>query len=86
MSKRASFRIALPAGLLMTIALLVYSMAGAAAPQRVHVVILSTTDLHGNIYPIDYYTNKPDGRGLAKVATVIKQARKENPNLLLLDS
>ncbi|HEX8177485.1 MAG TPA: 5'-nucleotidase C-terminal domain-containing protein [Pyrinomonadaceae bacterium] len=86
MSKRASFRIALPAALLMTIALLVYSMAGATAAQRVQVVILSTTDMHGNIYPIDYYTNKPDGRGLAKLATAIKQARKESPNLLLLDS
>jgi 2',3'-cyclic-nucleotide 2'-phosphodiesterase/3'-nucleotidase len=87
MSKRASFRIGLPSGLLMTIALLVYTLGGtAAAPQRVQVLILSTTDLHGNIYPIDYYTNKPDGRGLAKLATVIKQARRENPNLLLLDS
>jgi 2',3'-cyclic-nucleotide 2'-phosphodiesterase/3'-nucleotidase len=85
--KRASFRVGSGAGLLMTIALLVYSLTGtAAAPARVQVVILSTTDLHGNIYPIDYYTNKPDGRGLAKLATVIKQTRKENPNLLLLDS
>ena len=87
MNKRASFRIGLPSGLVMTVLLLVYSLAGtAAAPSRVQVVILSTTDLHGNIYPIDYYTNKPDGRGLAKVATMIKQAREANPNLLLLDS
>src|SRR5215212_8123952 len=88
MKKRASFRVALPAGLLMTIALLVYAFGGTAAtaPARVQVVILSTTDLHGNIYPIDYYTNKPDGRGLAKLATAIKQARTDNPNLLLLDS
>ncbi|HKS30705.1 MAG TPA: 5'-nucleotidase C-terminal domain-containing protein [Pyrinomonadaceae bacterium] len=87
MSKRASFRVALTAGLFVMAALLVYSMAGAAtAPERVQVVILSTTDLHGNIYPIDYYTNKPDSRGLAKVATVIKQTRKDFPNLLLLDS
>jgi 2',3'-cyclic-nucleotide 2'-phosphodiesterase/3'-nucleotidase len=70
----------------MTIALLIYSMAASTAPARVQVVILSTTDLHGNIYPIDYYTNKADGRGLAKLATAIKQARKDNPNLLLLDS
>jgi 2',3'-cyclic-nucleotide 2'-phosphodiesterase (5'-nucleotidase family) len=87
MNRRASFRIAAASGLLMTIALLVYAFVGtAAAPARVQVVILSTTDLHGNIYPIDYYTNKPDGRGLAKLATAIKQARKDNPNLLLLDS
>jgi 2',3'-cyclic-nucleotide 2'-phosphodiesterase/3'-nucleotidase len=53
---------------------------------RAHVVILQTTDLHGNIFPIDYYTNKPDARGLAKAATIIKQLRKDNPNLLLVDS
>src|SRR5437868_9853134 len=87
MSNRASLRIALPSGFLITLALLVYTLAGtAAAPARVQVVILSTTDLHGNILPIDYYTNKPDERGLAKAATIIKQARKDNPDLLLLDS
>ena len=59
---------------------------GDAAPARAHVTILSTTDLHGNILPLDYYTNKPDERGLAKAATIIRQARKENANLLLLDS
>jgi len=55
-------------------------------PARAHITILSTTDLHGNIYPIDYNTNKPDARGLARVATVVKQVRKENPHLLMLDS
>jgi len=47
---------------------------------------MGTADLHGNIRPVDYYTDKFDNRGLAKAATIIKQARKENPNLLLLDS
>ena len=58
----------------------------AVAQKRTRITILSTTDLHGNILPIDYYTNKPDNRGLAKVATIIKQIRKEDPNLILLDS
>src|SRR5678816_3546727 len=56
------------------------------APDRVQITILSTTDLHGNINPIDYYTNKQDNRGLAKVATLIKRVRKEQPNVLLIDS
>jgi 2',3'-cyclic-nucleotide 2'-phosphodiesterase / 3'-nucleotidase len=60
--------------------------ASADGPLRSHITILSTTDLHGNIYPIDYNTNQPDARGLARVATVVKQARKEEPDLLLLDS
>ena len=56
------------------------------APDRVQITILGTTDLHGNINPIDYYTNKPDNRGLAKVATLIKRVRREHPNVLLVDS
>ena len=55
-------------------------------PERVQITILGTTDLHGNIDPIDYYTNKPDNRGLAKVATLIKRIRKETSNVLLIDS
>src|SRR4029450_6464512 len=56
------------------------------APERVQITILGTTDLHGNLNPIDYYTNKPDNRGLAKIATLIKRVRKEQPNTLLIDS
>ena len=56
------------------------------APERVQITILGTTDLHGNINPIDYSTNKPDNRGFAKVATLIKRIRKEQPNVVLVDS
>src|ERR1044071_5263016 len=56
------------------------------APERVQITILGTTDLHGNIDPIDYYTNKSDNRGLAKVATLIKRIRQEHANVLLIDS
>ncbi len=51
----------------------------------VDISLLSTTDLHGNIFPYDYYTAKPAPRGLAKVATLIQEARRQNPNSLLLD-
>ena len=61
-------------------------VARSFVPDRVQITILSTTDLHGNINPIDYYTNKPDNRGLAKIATLIKRLRQENPNSLLIDS
>ncbi len=74
--------------LLVSLALFVSNLTKSAAAQgeRVQITIMATTDLHGNILPIDYYTNKPDARGLAKAATIIKQARKDNPNILLLDS
>src|SRR2546421_2246247 len=74
--------------------LLALLLCCASAPMSSHadngqhagLTIISTTDLHGNIAPLDYYTNKPDARGLAKAATIIAQMRKENPNSLLLDS
>src|SRR5438552_9185674 len=57
-----------------------------AATPRAHVVILSTTDMHGRVFPIDYYTNKYDNVGIAKVATLVKEARKNDPDLMLVDS
>src|SRR5215467_12301907 len=57
-----------------------------ATAQHAHVVILGTTDMHGRIFPTDYYTNKYDNVGIAKVATLVKEARKNDPDLLLIDS
>ncbi len=59
--------------------------AHAAAPSHVTITLLSTTDIHGHIEPWDYYANKPADLGLAKIATLIKQARAEAPHALLLD-
>jgi 2',3'-cyclic-nucleotide 2'-phosphodiesterase/3'-nucleotidase len=54
--------------------------------RRVHIVVLGTTDQHGNLFPVDYYTDKADNRGLAKIGTLIRQVRSENKNVLLIDS
>src|SRR5215204_597647 len=70
----------------LTIMLSLVFMARSFAPDRVQITILGTTDLHGNINTIDYYTNKTDNRGIAKVATLIKRIRKEQPNVVLIDS
>jgi len=78
-----------PAFLLVVISLIVASfpLSGySVANKRIQIVILGTTDLHGNLYPTDYYTNKPDNRGLAKVGTLIRQIRKDNANVMLIDS
>jgi 2',3'-cyclic-nucleotide 2'-phosphodiesterase/3'-nucleotidase len=73
--------------LLALLSLLSPAQTRSAAAKRAWITILSTTDLHGNILPVDYYTNKPDARGLAKAATIIRAARKENPRgTLLLDA
>ena len=63
-----------------------FPQTGFVQTDRVQITILGTTDLHGNIYATDYYTNKPDNRGLAKIATLVKRIRKEQPNVLLIDS
>jgi len=83
MKKRSPFFYSFMTLLVMLALVLV---ARSFVPDRVQITILGTTDLHGNIDPIDYYTNKPDNRGLAKVATLIKRIRKEQPNTLLIDS
>jgi 2',3'-cyclic-nucleotide 2'-phosphodiesterase/3'-nucleotidase len=82
--QRRSFRILNAFVFVLFLAL--STLSQETKPQRVHITVLGTTDLHGNIYPVDYYTDKPDNRGLAKIATLIKRARNENPNTLLIDS
>jgi 2',3'-cyclic-nucleotide 2'-phosphodiesterase/3'-nucleotidase len=61
-------------------------LAGSSSSKRVHIIVLGTTDLHGNLFPVDYYTNKADNRGLSRISTLIKQFRRENQNVLLIDS
>ena len=59
----------------------------AAAPQTVELTLLGTTDLHGHIYPTTYFNgDKVEDVGLAKVYTLIKEARAKNPNTILVDS
>jgi 2',3'-cyclic-nucleotide 2'-phosphodiesterase/3'-nucleotidase len=58
----------------------------AQAPPAVRITLLGTTDLHGHIEPLDYYSNKPAQLGLAKIATLINRVRSAQPNVLLLDS
>jgi 2',3'-cyclic-nucleotide 2'-phosphodiesterase/3'-nucleotidase len=65
--------------------LLLLCAAGVLAAQTVTVTVLATTDLHGNLVPVDYVTDQAAPRGLAKIATLIRQARTGNANTLLLD-
>lgn len=63
---------------------------GATASARgkvdaVELLVLSTTDVHGNIRGWDYFTNSvaPD-RGLARAATIVDSIRTENSGRVLL--
>ncbi|HKR60377.1 MAG TPA: 5'-nucleotidase C-terminal domain-containing protein [Pyrinomonadaceae bacterium] len=83
---KLQFKPRLLASLLTVVLFSVLVAAQETAAKRVQITVVGTTDLHGNIYPIDYYTDKADNRGLAKIATLIKRVRKENPNAVLIDS
>ena len=60
--------------------------ADGAGIEYTRVTVIGTTDLHGHIYPVDYYTNRPAQLGLAKVATLVADARLGAPKLILIDS
>ncbi len=54
--------------------------------NEVKISLLGTSDLHGRIYAYDYATGSPDtDAGLAKVATIVKEERAKNPNVILMD-
>lgn len=50
------------------------------------LTVLETSDVHGNIFPINYGANKQMELGLAKVASLIKQEKKKNENVLTIDN
>lgn len=68
------------------VALTASLVASISFAERTHVTVLSTTDLHGHIHPVDYYTGEPAQRGLAKLGSLIKRARLLDPKLILVDS
>jgi 2',3'-cyclic-nucleotide 2'-phosphodiesterase/3'-nucleotidase len=58
-----------------------------AAPARLELRLIGTSDLHANIFAYDYYRDKPDDSvGLAKTAALIRAARGEKANVLLFDN
>ena len=75
------------AAAVIALVLAVLASSPTNTAERAWVTLLSTTDVHGNILPVDYYTDKADPRGLAKVASIVRQIRRENPaGTLLLSS
>lgn len=62
-----------------------FAFAALAAAETVTIQLLATTDMHGRLVGWDYFTAKPLPSGLAKLATLIGEARHANPNTLLID-
>src|SRR5436305_13501297 len=51
------------------------------------ITILHTNDTHSQIDPIDNSDKQNGGKGgVARRATLVKRVRKENPNMLVIDS
>ncbi len=63
-----------------------HPFAAKAAAGQVHLRLLSTTDLHMQVMPHDYYNDRPaPGTGLAMLAGLIATLRVETANCLLFD-
>ncbi|MBB5572347.1 MULTISPECIES: bifunctional 2',3'-cyclic-nucleotide 2'-phosphodiesterase/3'-nucleotidase [Rhizobium] len=75
-------------GLSATAALIVlHPFAARAASNQAHLRLMETTDIHVNVFPYDYYADKPnDTMGLSRTATIIDNIRAEATNSLLIDN
>ncbi|SQD76726.1 bifunctional 2',3'-cyclic-nucleotide 2'-phosphodiesterase/3'-nucleotidase [Moritella yayanosii] len=63
------------------------TMAGPAYAETIKLRILETTDIHTNVMDYDYYKNKPTEKtGLVRTATLIREARAEVANSVLVDN
>ena len=58
----------------------------AMAATTVKITLLETSDVHGAIYPYDYFKDALANGGFAKLSTLVKGVRADNPNTLLLDN
>ena len=71
---------------LLKLGLALLLAAGLAQAQELKLQVLGTTDMHGHVLPQDSYSLAPENKGWAKLATLIRQLKAENPNTLLIDS
>ncbi|MDR3542046.1 MAG: 5'-nucleotidase C-terminal domain-containing protein, partial [Desulfosporosinus sp.] len=62
------------------------NVQGSGSTGTANVEVLATSDIHGHIYPSDYYTGAAANYGLAKVSTYVTQQRALDPNLVLVDN
>ncbi|WP_261833267.1 2',3'-cyclic-nucleotide 2'-phosphodiesterase [Vibrio ishigakensis] len=62
-------------------------MANPALADTIKLRIIETTDIHTNIMDYDYYKDSPSQKiGLTRAATLVKEARAEVENSVLVDN
>ncbi|MEH6403799.1 MAG: bifunctional 2',3'-cyclic-nucleotide 2'-phosphodiesterase/3'-nucleotidase, partial [Sneathiella sp.] len=80
-----SYKKALPIGVALISVLLSSSMS--LADNMVKLRLFETTDIHVHLTDYDYYKDKPSNSvGLAKVSTLLTQARSEVKNSIFIDN
>lgn len=61
--------------------------ATTQVPKEVKLTILGTSDMHGNLTSWSYESQKDYANsGFARVATLVKEAKTQNPNTLVIDN
>ena len=66
---------------------MLHPFSARAQGGQAHLRVISTTDLHCNVQPYDYYADKPvDTVGLARTGSIIEAIRAEATNTLLVDN
>ncbi|MBX4927334.1 bifunctional 2',3'-cyclic-nucleotide 2'-phosphodiesterase/3'-nucleotidase [Rhizobium binae] len=75
-------------GLAATSALvLLHPFSARASANQAHLRLMETTDIHVNVFPYDYYADKPnETMGLSRTGTIIDNIRAEAVNSLLIDN
>lgn len=63
------------------------AIAGPVMADEIKLRIIETTDIHTNVMDYDYYKDKPSQKiGLARTATLVKEAKSEVTNSVLVDN
>lgn len=63
------------------------ALSGPAMAETIKLRIVETTDIHTNLMDYDYYKDKASQKiGLARTATLVKQAQAEMTNSVLVDN
>ncbi|MDN3679046.1 2',3'-cyclic-nucleotide 2'-phosphodiesterase [Vibrio tapetis subsp. quintayensis] len=63
------------------------AIAGPVMADTIKLRIVETTDIHTNLMDYDYYKDKPSQKiGLARTATLVKEAQNEVINSVLVDN
>lgn len=58
----------------------------ATKVSQKQVTILGTSDVHGNVWDWSYEDNRVADLGFARIGTIVKQVKGQNPNTLVIDA